>query len=95
MTSIEVQAPQVTEEKIIVSTRQIFIDALHESKQKAQDSTLSPEENEQHRQDAEMFERLANEPTTDEMRLERFGTPLPEGHPDAPRSRKIGASALR
>lgn len=95
MTFIEVHAPQEKEEKIPVNTRDIFLTLMEDSTRKGQDLNQPLKVVLQHRRDADTFERLADEPTTDEMRLERFGTPLPEGHPEAPRERRIGASALR
>jgi hypothetical protein len=96
MTSIEVQTVQDTEEKIPVNTRDIFIKLMEDATRNGQILTQPLEDIQQHQRDAEMYERLANQPTTDEMRLEQFGIPLPEGHPVAPHiSKKIGASALR
>lgn len=83
MTSIEVTAPQEKPAIIPVNTRDIFIDMANESREAGDHAN------------AELFDRLANAPTTDEMRLEKFGTPLPENHPIAPKYRKIGATALR
>jgi hypothetical protein len=96
MASIEVQTSQELAEKIPVNTRDIFIKLMQEATVNGQDLTQPLKDVLQHRRDALMFERLANQPTTDELRLERFGTPLPDGHPVAPHiSKKIGASALR
>jgi len=96
MSLIEVQSAPMHEEKIPVNKRDIFIKLSEESFSKAEIPGLAPEVVEQHLNDAASFNRLANEPTTDEMRLEKFGTPLPEGHTPAPGiSNKIGASALR
>lgn len=95
MTSIEVSAPQEEAQKVPVNTRDIFITMMEESRRKGQDLNQPLADVLQHRRDADSWERLANEPTTDEMRLEKFGTPLPEGHPIAPHARKIGSSALR
>lgn len=96
MTLIEVQTTPEKSIEIPVTTRDIFIKLMEDSTSKGQNLLQPLSDVLQHRRDAEMFERLANEPTTDEMRLEMFGTPLPEGHPIAPHlSKKIGASALR
>jgi len=96
MSLIEVQAPIAQQEKIPVNTRDVFISLTNESFAKAEAPGLDPEVVRQHLADAASFNRLANEPTTDEMRLEQYGTPLPEGHTPAPGiSNKIGASALR
>lgn len=96
MSLIEVQSASSQQEKIPVNTRDIFINLTEDSLAKAEIPGQDPEAVERHLSDAESFNRLANEPTTDEMRLEKFGTPLPEGHTPAPGlSRKIGSSALR
>ncbi|MBC7564741.1 hypothetical protein H7100_00700 [Candidatus Saccharibacteria bacterium] len=96
MTSIEVHTTTENDAVIPINTRDLFIKLMEDSSEKSRDTSQSIEDMQSHKQDAETFERLANKPTTDEMRLERFGTPLPEGHPVAPRiSKKIGASALR
>ena len=101
MTLIEVQSPPQHTETVPVqiapvSTREIFLKSMEESLLKGQNLDQPLEDILSHRSDAEMYERLANMPTTDELRLEKFGTPLPEGHPEAPSVHsKIGASALR
>lgn len=96
MSHIEVQASTAHQEKIPVNKRDIFIALSDESFAKAETPGLDPETVRQHLADAASFNRLANEPTTDEMRLEQYGTPLPEGHTPAPGiSNKIGAAALR
>jgi hypothetical protein len=85
MSSIEVTMPETKTEVIPVNTREIYLRAMAESAQKGQILTQPMDVILAHRKDAEIFERLANEPTTDEMRFEKFGTPLPEGHPIAPK----------
>ena len=95
MSSIEVMTPDTKAEVVPVYTRDIYIKLMEDSTRKGQELTQPLDDIRQHRRDAETWERLANEPTTDEMRLEKFGIPLPEGHPEAPSARKIGASALR
>lgn len=95
MTSIEVQTLTENKEYIPVNARKIHLDALVESTKNGQILTQPLEEVLRHRHSAAWHEKMANEPTTDEMRLELFGTPLPEGHVAAPTARKIGASALR
>lgn len=96
MSLIEVQAPPAQEQSVPVTTREVFIKLTEDALEKASTPGQSPEVAQKHLDDAESFNRLANEPTTDEMRLEQFGTPLPENHVPAPGfSNKIGASALR
>ena len=88
MASIDVQVPTQKTEHIPVNTRDVYLKMMGESARKGQVLTQPLEDILQHRRDADAYERAANEPTTDEMRLEKFGTPLPGGHPIAPKDRR-------
>ena len=88
MTLIEVQAPQEKAEIIPVNTRDIHLKLMGEYAAKGQ-NLLRPLEDVLHdRQEAAWHEKMANEPTTDELRQKMFGIPLPDNHPVSPKDRK-------
>ncbi|HEY8886496.1 MAG TPA: hypothetical protein VIM31_03295 [Candidatus Microsaccharimonas sp.] len=89
MSSIEVIMPETKAEVIPINTREIYLRAMAEAAQKGQDLLQPLDVILAHRRDADTFKRLANAQTTDEMRLEKFGTPLPEGHPVAPKDNEV------